>query len=463
MNTKEYDVIFIGAGGAAYPGAFYLGERGKKVLMFDEKGNLGGDCLYAGCIPSKAVRSEIMRALYCKELEKNLDKQLIWNKAIERKEEVQDIRYKQHEEEIKEHYPNVDFYKAKGEFLSAKEILVKTESEEFVAKGKYIVIATGSETIIPPIENANTVLTSNELFSFNKSIKTLPDSLIIIGSGYIGLEVAGMLAPLGVKVTIIKKSNNPVLSNLGIDNDLSNEIVEDMKKLGVDIIFEAPLKSIKKINEKYLITYVKNSKEYQMESSQILLAIGRKPRLKGYGLEKTGVKVEGNAIAVNEYLQTNIPGIYATGDVTGKAMLFHSAVKQSMIAAQNILHEKPVYTINYNAIPFTVFTMPEIAKIGLSEKECMEKGIAYKMVKKAFSKDAQAQIVGERRGFIKILYDPRSYTLIGAEIYSHNAAELIAEFTLAMEGNMTAKQLAWTCNPHPLSFEYINYVLREIF
>ncbi|MGC8496402.1 MAG: dihydrolipoyl dehydrogenase [Thermoplasmata archaeon] len=460
MEKEEYDVIFIGAGGASYPGAFYLAERGKKVLMIDEKGNLGGDCLYAGCIPSKTVRYIINEAIQCNRFGFIADKAKVWTLATAKKDGVQKLRYEQHMREIEEHIPNLSFFKAHGEFINNNEITVKGKTD-FVAKAKNIVIVTGAETVIPPINNANKVLTSNDLFRYRDSMKILPESIVIIGAGYIGLEVANMLAPLGVKTSIMEMLPKSVLA--GMDDDLVIEVIKKLGTLGVDFLFNSMLKSIDKTETGYILSYLKDGKIEHLETEQVLIAVGRRPKLNNFGLENTGIKIENRAIWVDEHLQTNIPGIYAAGDVTGKAMLFHAAVKESLIVARNIMNKTPIYKINYDSIPFTVFTYPEIAKVGLSEKECKDKNIKYVSLKKSLIKDTQSQILDETAGWIKIIYDPDNLKIIGAEIYAHNASELITEFTISIEKNLTVKDMAWTCNPHPLSFESINYSLTEFF
>jgi dihydrolipoamide dehydrogenase len=460
METKEYDIIFMGAGGASYPGAFYLAEKGKKVLMIDEKGNLGGDCLYAGCIPSKTVRYIIKEAILCNKFDFKVDKARVWDLATAKKDKVQELRYGQHMKEIEEHHPNLDFYKAHGEFINNNEIIVKGKID-FVAKSRNIVIATGAETVIPPIENADKVLTSNDFFMYLKSLKKLPESIVIIGAGYIGLEVANILSLLGVKTKIIEMLPKAVLA--GMDDDLVAEVIKNLVNLGVEFLFNSTLKHIEKAGSGYVISYLKNGKIEQLETEQVLMAIGRRPRLKNFGLENTDIKIDNKAVWVDEHLQTNVHGIYASGDVTGRAMLFHAAVKESLIVAKNILNEAPIYKIDYESIPFTVFTYPEIAKVGLSEKECNDRNIKYKVTKKSLIKDTQSQIVDEMSGWIKVLYDPDSLKIIGSEIYAHNASELITEFTIALENKLTVRDLAWTCNPHPLSFESINYSLTEFF
>ncbi|MEM3198816.1 MAG: dihydrolipoyl dehydrogenase [Thermoplasmata archaeon] len=460
MEKREFDVIFIGAGGSSYPGAFFLAERGKKVLMIDEKGNLGGDCLYAGCIPSKTVRYIINESIKCKQWGLIPDITKIWNLAVAKKDEVQKLRYDQHMKEIEEHYPDLVFFKAHGEFISNYEIYVKGEFD-FIATAQNIVIATGAETVIPPIPNADKVLTSNDLFMYNGSIKVLPESIVIIGAGYIGLEVANMMALLGVKTKIIEMLPKPILG--GMDDDLIAEAVNKLSSLGVEFLFNSKLKSIDKTENGYILSYIKGDKIEKLETKQVLIAVGRRPRLNNLGLENTEIKIENHAIWVDDYLQTNVPGIYAVGDVTGKAMLFHAAVKESLIVAKNIINKKPAYKINYDSIPFTVFTYPELGKVGLSEKECKDKNIKYQVLKYDLTKDAQSQILDEINGWIKIIYDPNNLKILGAEIYAHNASELITEFTVAIEKNLTMKDLAWICNPHPLSFESINYSLRGFF
>jgi len=455
LQEKKFDVIFIGGGGASYPGAFELARAGKSVLMVDRKGNLGGDCLYAGCIPSKAVR---MKILEYSSTNGKVDPDEVWNEAIETKERVQRIRYKHHLEEIKEHEPNLTFVRGWATILSKHRVRVEGD-EVFDAIGKYLVIGVGADGISLNIPGKELAITSDDLFAYRKTIKRLPRSLAIIGGGYIGVEVADMLSRLGLEVSIIEMMDR-LLPNM--PKDLSKYVEEKFREAGVNLYLNSPVRSIEKNGEKKIV----KAKNVEVEAEEVLMAVGRRPRLKGYGLESLeneGLKVE-KAIVVDNALKTSIDNVYATGDVTGKAMLFHAAVKESIVAAKNILTGRDAYHINYHSIPFTVFTYPEIGMVGYSEEELKALGIPYDVIDYKLDRDAQSQITNTHTvGRMKILLERESLRILGAQAYAHDAAELMAVFTVAIENNLTAKNLAWSALPHPLTFESINYSMRPYF
>lgn len=459
MSDKEFDVIFIGGGGASYPGAFELAKAGKKVLMVDNKGNLGGDCLYAGCIPSKTVRTKILEFT---STNKNINPEEVWNEAVKLKEYVQEIRYQQHMEEIREHEPNLTFIKGWATILSPNKVKVEGE-ENLEATGKYLVIGTGAEHVILNIPGKDLVITSDDLFAYQKTMKQLPKSIAIIGGGYIGVEVADMLSRLGVEVSIIEMMDRLLPT---MPYDLSKAAESRMKEAKVNLYLNSPVSSIEKKGEKKVVKANGKDKVVEVEAEEVLMAVGRKPRLKGYGLEnleKEGLKVEKGAIWVSPSLRTTLSNVFATGDVTGKAMLFHAAVKESVIAAKNILIGRDAYRMNYHSVPFTVFTYPEIGMIGYTEEELKSMNLPYDTVYYKLAGDAQSQITNHREGWMKLFLDKETLKILGVQVYAHDAAELMGAFAVALENGLTAKNLAWVCGPHPLTFESINYAMRPYF
>ena len=461
LPEKRFDVAFIGGGGAAYPGAFELAKSGLSVLMVDEKGNLGGDCLYAGCIPSKAVRTKILEAT---STNRKVDPDEVWQEAVALKEEVQDIRYQQHLEEIKEHEPNLTFLKGWATIESPNKLRVKTDDGEIEVETKRLVIAAGAEHVIINIPGKELAITSDALFAYRKTMKKLPRSLAIIGGGYIGVEVADWLSRLGVKVSIIEMMDR-LLPNM--PPDLSAAAMQRMKEDGVDVYLRAPAAAIERHGEvKVVKAKDAEGRTVEVEAEEVLMAVGRRPRTRGYGLEALeaqGLELEKGAVKVTPGMRTSLPNVYATGDVTGKAMLFHAAVKESIIAAKNILLNREAYTFNYHSVPYTVFTYPEIALVGYTEEELKSMGVQYDVIYYKLAGDAQSQIVRHREGWMKILIERESLRVLGFQAYAHNAAELSAVFALAIENNLTARNLAWMAGPHPLTFEAINYAMRPFF
>jgi len=459
---SRVDTIFVGGGGASYPGAFELAKAGQSVLMVDDKGNLGGDCLYAGCIPSKSVRTRILD--YTSTTNK-VDPDEVWKAAIELKEWVQEIRYEQHMEEIKEHEPNLTFLKGWAVIEGPNSVRISTEEGEVKVETKNLVIGAGAENVILNIPGKELVLTSDDLFAYRRAIKRPPRSLAIIGGGYIGVEVADMLSRLGVHVTIVEMMDR-LLPNM--PPDISQAAMQRMQEAGVDVHLGFAAAGIERRGEyKVLKARSKDGKELEVEAEEVLMAVGRRPRTRNYGLESLqaqGLELDRGAIKVTPGMKTTIPNVYATGDVTGKAMLFHAAVKESIIAAKNILAGgRELYRFNYHSVPYNVFTYPEIAMVGYTEEELQAAGIPYEVVLYRLAGDAQSQIVGHREGWMKIILEKESLRVLGFQAYAHNAADLSAVFAVAIENNLTAKNLAWVAGPHPLTFEAINYAMRPYF
>jgi len=458
---EKVDVVFVGGGGASYPGAFELAEAGLSVLMVDEKGNLGGDCLYAGCIPSKTVRTKILE--YTSTTNK-VDPEQVWQEVVRAKEEVQRIRYEHHMEEIKEHEPNLSFAKGWATILGPNKVRVDTEDGTFEVETKRLVIGAGAEHVIIPIPGKELAITSDALFAYQKTMGRPPKSLAVIGGGYIGVEVADMLSRLGAHVSIVEMMDR-LLPNM--PPELSEAALQRMKEAGVDVYIRSPAQGIEKRGEyKVLKAKSADGKEVEVEAEEVLMAVGRRPRTRGYGLEaleSQGLKVDKTGVQVTPGLRTALPNVYAAGDVTGKAMLFHAAVKESVIVAKNILAGKEVYRFNYHSVPYTIFTYPEIAMVGYTEDELKSLGIQYEVVNYSLKHDAQSEIVGHREGWMKILLEKESLRILGFEAYAHDAAELSAVFAAAIENNLTAKNLAWIAGPHPLTFESINYAMRPYF
>ncbi len=463
MNVpRRVDTAFIGGGGASYPGAFELARAGQAVLMVDEKGNLGGDCLYAGCIPSKAVRTRILD--YTSTTNK-VDPEEVWRAAVELKEWVQDIRYEQHMEEIKEHEPNLTFVKGWATVEGPNRVRVSTEEGEFEVETRNLVIGAGAENVVLNIPGKEFTISSDHLFAYRKAMRKPPRSLVIIGGGYIGVEVADMLSRIGVHVAIVEMMDR-LLPNM--PPDVSKAALQRMQEAGVEVHLGFSAAGIDRRGEsKVLRARSKDGRELELEAEEVLMAVGRRPRTKGYGLEALqaqGLELDRGAIKVTPGMKTTLPNVYATGDVTGRAMLFHAAVKESIVAAKNILAGgREVYRFNYHSVPYTVFTYPEIAVVGYSEEELQASGVPYEVVLYRLAGDAQSQIVGHREGWMKILLERESLRVLGFQAYAHNAADLSAVFAVAIENNLSAKNLAWVPGPHPLTFEAINYAMRPYF
>jgi len=455
-SKEQYDVIAVGGGGGGYHGAFELSKGEKSVLLIDDKGNLGGNCLYEGCIPSKSVAITI----YLMEKVKNLLKggvsstnlASLWSDALDHKDEVQTIRYYQHIREIKEHN-NVDFVRGIAKFIDDHTIEVEAIDGSWKKKvaGKHIIVATGSVPLKIPVPGADLAIGSLELFGYKTFYRKLPDNIVVIGGGYIGVEVAKMLSLIGKNVTILEMLPR-IMS--GWDSELVSEVERTLKNRNVKVFTNSKVTNIKMNGTQKEVNYVTlDGTTHSIVADEVIMATGRKPYVEG--LERLGIVTKGH-VEVNTTMRTTKPNIYAAGDVIGKYMLYHAAVKESVIAAWNILHGTPVYEINFSTIPATLFTEPEASYVGITEDEAKAKGIAYTVVKYPLEDDAYAQIMGVREGWIKLIIEKESQRIIGGSIYGEAASMIINEIALAIMSNARVKDVALLAHQHPTIFESID-------
>ncbi|PLC64866.1 dihydrolipoyl dehydrogenase [Vulcanisaeta sp. EB80] len=457
-RLSNYDVVVIGGGGGGYHGAFELSKGGYKVLLVDDKGNLGGNCLYEGCIPSKSVSI----AIYLMEKLRNIlnsvgntdinKVKILWENVIDHKDNVQYIRYLQHIREIKEH-ENVDFVKGIARVVDNHRVVVEAIDGSWrrEVEGKYLLVATGSTAIRIPVPGAELAIGSEELFGYKTKYRKVPDNVVVIGGGYIGVEVASALSSLGVKVTIVEMLPR-ILS--GWDQDIVSQIEERLRSKGVEILTNSKVIGIKEEAGQKVVEYErKDGSKGSVAGSEIIMAVGRKPYVEG--LDTLGIVDKGH-VEVDSSMRTKVPNVYAAGDVIGKYMLYHSAVKESVIAAWNIMHGKPIYEINFNAIPMTIFTEPEAAMVGLSEDAAKARGINYVTVQYPLADDSYAQIIGVRDGWVKLVIEKESQRIIGGVVYGEAASMIINEIALAVAVNARVKDLALLPHAHPTIFESID-------
>ena len=457
-RLSNYDVVVIGGGGGGYHGAFELSKGGYKVLLVDDKGNLGGNCLYEGCIPSKSVSI----AIYLMEKLRNIlnsvgntdinKVKILWENVIDHKDNVQYIRYLQHIREIREH-ENVDFVKGVARVVDNHRVVVEAIDGSWrrEVEGKYLLVATGSTAIRIPVPGAELAIGSEELFGYKTKYRKVPDNVVVIGGGYIGVEVASALSSLGVKVTIVEMLPR-ILS--GWDQDIVSQIEERLRSKGVEILTNSKVIGIKEEAGQKVVEYErKDGSKGSVAGSEVIMAVGRKPYVEG--LDALGIVDKGH-VEVDSSMRTKVLNVYAAGDVIGKYMLYHSAVKESVIAAWNIMHGKPIYEINFNAIPMTIFTEPEAAMVGLSEDAAKARGINYVTVQYPLADDSYAQIIGVRDGWVKLVIEKESQRIIGGVVYGEAASMIINEIALAVAVNARVKDLALLPHAHPTIFESID-------
>ena len=458
---KEVDVLTIGAGGGAYPAAFRLAKAGKDIVMVDSKGIMSGNCLAEGCVPSKALReaADVYRTSKKAEvfgLNGKVD--FDYQKIVSHKDRVQKIRYEQHAEELKEASKHLKLIKGVASFLDEHTVEVKTENGKEEYRAQDIIIASGSDIAMPSIKGAEYCITSRDIFALDPSLKELPESLTIIGAGYIGLETATIFNEFGVKVRVVEMMDRI----LPTTEPRLSEKLHALLEPNIEIILNAKVEEIKKDNEKYEVVYTQHEIKKNVKSDLVLMAIGRKPVVP-QGTQETGVNVKKGKIVVNNALQTNIPHIYAPGDVNGLSMLFHSAVRQSLVAANNIMAgNHPIDYMNFDAVPTTVFTFPKIAYVGITPSIAKERNIELVETDYQFKVDARAQIFDEMEGEIREFFDIRTMRLVGAWVVGIDADNLIGELGIAVAKGLNVKDIAEFADQHPMSSEGISKAARKL-
>ncbi len=454
------DVLVLGAGGAGYPGAFFLARAGLSVLMVDPIGNLGGDCLAEGCVPSKAVReAALVRGLADKFDGFGLrgSKPAVdWPAVLAHKDRVQHTRYAQHAQEIAQ--SGVAFVRGRGVIAAADRARIDADhGASRTVRFRHLLLGTGSAPARLPILGAELALTSHDLFRLGADLP-LPRHLVVIGGGYIGVETASMLQALGVACTVLEFAPQ-VLP--GFDAELADFLHTSLAQR-VRIERAAQVLSIARDGGGFHVRYKQGGGERSVQGDAVLMATGRVPVLPE-GVEHLGLALERGHVVVDETLRTSNPQVWAPGDVNGRSMLFHSAVRQSLVAAHCIAAGgQAVDRMHFDAVPMTVFTEPELAHVGQTsaQAEAALGAAAVAVTRYDYAQDSRAQIYGETQGFIKLVFSRADARLLGAQIAGMDAAQLIAPLALALECGLTAAALAEAVFPHPMLSEGLNKSAR---
>ncbi|MGE4547386.1 MAG: dihydrolipoyl dehydrogenase [Desulfurella sp.] len=459
---EKVDVLTIGAGAGAYPGAFRLAKAGKKVIMVDEKGVMSGNCLAEGCVPSKSIRQAASFYRYFKKSHKfgifAKDLTCDYKKIIEYKNSVQNLRYSQHAQELKEAEPNLALIKGTASFIDEHRVKVFTDTDERTFFADSIIIASGAKPFVLPIEGSQYCITSTDIYKLNPPIDYLPKSIIILGAGYISLETATILNELGSKVTVIQRSNR-VLTEM--DETFAKKLYS-MFDPNIDIKLGTKLIKIQKNTNDYTVFYEQNGQQMQATADLVMMAFGRVPVIPE-GADKLGLEITKKGISSSASMQTNIKHIYSSGDINGKSMLFHSATRQSLVAANNILaNNTPIDYMDYSCVPNSVFTFPEAAFVGILPAQAKAMGIDIIETSFDLSFDAKAQILTEAKGEIRQFYDAKSLKLIGAWIIGEDASTLIGELGVLIQQGAKLKDVAEYANQHPSTAEGISKAARKL-
>ena len=446
----EFDLIVIGAGPGGYTAAIKAAQLGIKTAIIEKENNLGGTCLNVGCIPSKALLSSSELYQQAKHHFKNhgihseglsIDIEAM----MKRKEGVIRKMARGIDYLIKKN--NIEHFSGTGRIINSSEVEVDQGKEKKKLKTKRILIATGSRVSgLPFLDfDGNTVLSSDHAISLNQT----PDSMVVIGGGAIGLELGSVWARLGTKVDIIESL--PRIATI-FDQDVTQPLQKLLQKQGVKFHLNTRVEAAKKTKTGIKITTSNKDKKNDIEAEKVLVAVGRKPNTENLRLEEIKITLdEKGCIQVDENWQTNISGIYAIGDVVTGPMLAHKAEQEAIAVVERIAGKAG--QVNYNTIPWVIYTSPEVAAVGLTEMEAIEKGFEVSTGIFPFQANGRAVASDHSDGLAKIISNKANDRVLGAQILSANASELIAEAVLLMEFEGSTEDLARTIHAHPTMSE----------
>jgi dihydrolipoamide dehydrogenase len=451
--AENFDVVVIGAGPAGYVAAIRAAQLKQKVAIVDKQW-MGGVCLNVGCIPSKSLLKNAEVAHTLRERGKDFgfsfdNLKLDYSVAVKRSRQNSDRLTKGVGFLMKKNNIAVFMGEAK---LKAKDTINVTDKDGKVTelKAKNIIVATGATATVPPVWKVD----GDKVVTYWEAIlqEKLPKSVVVIGSGAIGVEFTTIWNAYGVDVTIVEML--PRIIPLE-DEEVSKELDKEFKKRGIKIMTGHKVESVEATKTGVKVKVSAEGKETVLEADQALVAIGFRPNSKGLGLEEAGVKInERGFVEVNEKMQTNIPGIWAIGDVTGKLMLAHVGSTMGIVAAEHIGGHETV-TLDYEMMPRATYSYPQVASFGLTEAQAKERGYEIKIGRFPFQPNGKALGLGDYAGFVKIVMDAKYGEILGAHMIGPEVTELLPELTLAHMMELTPHEIARNVHAHPTLSEAI--------
>ena len=456
---KKYDAIIIGFGKAGKTLAGFLAGKGQNVALIEESDKMyGGTCINVGCIPSKSLVNSVER-LENKDLSTFTERKDYYEKSVDKKEAlITALRGKNYE--MLASKENIDIYNGKGSFVSNKIVNIEKNGENIQIEGEKIFINTGSETIIPNIKGlkeSKNILTSKSLME----LKELPRKLVIIGAGYIGLEFASTYAGFGSEVVIIDASDDILKRE---EKEAADRVKKILEAKGVTFYLNSKVEEIfDDENDSSIAISNGNGEIIQFNGDKILVAIGRKANTQGLELEKAGVQVDerGNII-VNEKLETTAPNIWALGDVKGGFQFTYISLDDFRIIRDNVYGNGNRSLNDRNVVPYTTFLSTPLSRVGLSEKEAIEKGFDVKVGKIEAMAIPKGKIEGKSEGFLKVVVDAKTDKILGATLLCNTSHEMINIIALAMKGNLPYQIIRDMIFTHPTMSESLNDLFGSV-
>ena len=446
--VEQFDLAVIGGGPGGYVAAIRAAQLGMKVVCIEKRGALGGTCLNVGCIPSKALLYS--SELYEKAKHEYADHGIKLSKVeldlatmMKRKEEVTSGLNKGIEGLLKKN--KITYLKGFASFINASSLKVKSDTEEQQITAKNIIIATGSEIMSLPgieIDEEKIVSSTGAL-----KLKEVPKRMIVIGGGYIGLEMGSVWRRLGSEVIVVEYLDR-ILP--GMDQEIAKQFQKILEKQGIKFLLGQKVLAAKKDAKKVNLTLeaVSDQTKQEMDADIVLVSVGRRPYTDNLGLENAGIKLdERGKIPVNKHLQTVVSNVYAIGDVIAGPMLAHKAEEEGVAAVEIIAGQAG--HVNYDVIPGVVYTNPEVATVGKTEEEVKKAGIDYKVGKFPFMANSRARAIGVNEGLVKVIARSDNDEILGVHIIAPEAGTMIAQMVVAMEYKAASEDIARTVHAHP--------------
>lgn len=471
LKYEKYDLVIIGGGPAGTPVAMEYAtvEPKKRILLVDKKGELGGECLFDGCIPSKILEISGKHYRYLNKLYElgidieNENPKIIWDKIVEKKNRILNKRTKAAKENLFA-FGNIELIKGEASFESKNTIkIVQDEDVSNVIEFEKAVIATGSRTFIPPFRGngVEKAWTNKEFFDKME----LPKTITIIGDGPIGIELAQILSTLNTKVNLIgnqegilpmvdKKYSDILLNKIKNDKNINLILNSDVEEINFN-------EELNKFQIKYLNKYSNQIEE--VDSEKTLIATGRRPNIETLDLNKGGIEYERKGVVVNEFLQTSNKNVYSAGDVAlGFPQFAHTSSYGAHIITQNLFFGKNKFKVNFDKNSWVLFSDPNIVSVGISEKMAIERKIDYIVGEYDYSIDAKAQIEDEDFGYLKFIVDRKTLRIIGITIITNEANAISGEASVIVSNNLTLKDLVNTIQSHPTLNESFSFLAKEM-
>ena len=451
--ADKFQAVVIGGGPGGYVCAIRLAQLGFKTACIESRGSLGGTCLNVGCIPSKSLlnlseefhnaQNLSIKGIETGEIKLNL------SKMMKNKDKAVTILTKGVEFLLKKN--KVTYFKGIGSFKSKNKISIKdNQNKETFIESEKIIIATGSAPLsLPGIEFDEKVIVSS---TGALKLEKVPKKMVVVGGGYIGLEMGSVWSRLGAEVQVVEFLDH---ITPGMDKEISSEFMKILKKQGIKFNMQNKVETIKKNNSGAVVSTIdKDGNKNNFDCDIVLVSVGRRPNTNGLNLESIGIELdEKKRIKTDKMFKTNIENIYAIGDVISGPMLAHKAEDEGVAVAENIAGQSG--HVNYDTIPGVIYTTPEVASIGKTEEQLKEKNIKYKIGKFSFMANSRAKAIDDAEGFVKILADEKTDKVLGAHLIGPHVGELIAEIGVAMEFGASSEDIARTCHAHPTFSEAV--------